>query len=274
MMKNNLVKYSKSLAAVVGISTLIFSCKKDDIVVDFNYPAATVGIAQAAVATVGPGANGVYTITPKIYDQTYRFIGDVATSKFNIPLGIIRSAVDLSGSVSVNVAANTDTVTKMITAAKLPAGTELLPSSAYTLPGSVSIESDAVSGSLTLAVDLNFLIANITKKYAVAVAISASKSDLVNPKLAIAVIYIDPTAVLVPVANFSNSVENAFRKANFVNLSANGISYSWNFGDGSPAETKASPGHTYTSAGTYTISLTTTGITGTPSVKTTNIVIP
>jgi PKD repeat protein len=78
----------------------------------------------------------------------------------------------------------------------------------------------------------------------------------------------------VPVANFSNSIENAFKKANFVNLSANGVTYSWNFGDASPLETKASPSHTYAASGTYAVSLTTTGITGTPSVKTTNIVIP
>lgn len=273
-MKNNLAKYAKGLAAVLSISTLIFSCKKDDIVVDFSYPAATVGIAQAAVATVGPGANGVYTITPKIYDQTYRYIADVATSKFNVPLGVLRSGVDVSGSLSVSVSVNPDTVTKMIAALKLPAGTELLPSTAYTLPGSVTIEDNAVSATFTLAVDLNFLTTNITKKYAVPVAISASKSDLVNPKLAVAVIYIDPTAVLVPVANFSNSVENAFKKANFVNLSANGVTYSWNFGDASPVETKASPSHTYAAAGTYVVSLTTTGIAGTPTVKTTNIVIP
>jgi hypothetical protein len=273
-MRNNFFNYAKCLFAIVSFSALMFSCKKDDIVVDFDYPPATVGLAQAAVATVGPGANGVYTITPGIYDQTYRYIADVAANKFNVPLGVLRSGVDVSGSVTVSVSANTDTVTKMITALKLPAGTELLPSTAYTLPGSVILEDNATSGTFTLEIDLNFLITNITKKYAVAVGISASKSDFVNPKLAVAVIYINPTAVLVPVANFSTSIENAFKKANFVNLSANGVTYSWNFGDASPLETKASPSHTYAASGTYAVSLTTTGITGTPSVKTTNIVIP
>jgi hypothetical protein len=273
MMKNNLFQYSKGLIAVFVFSALLFSCNKKDIVVDFKYPGATVGIAQAAVATVGPGANGIFTITPKITGQSYRYIADVAGSKFNIPLGVIKSAVNLSGAVSVNIAANTDTVTKMITAGKLPATTEILPPAAFNLPASVNIEDGATGATFTLAVDLNFLVSNIAKKYAIAVAISSSKNEIINSKLSIAVIYIDPSQVLLPVANFSNDVDSYVKTGNFINLSSNGVSYSWNFGDGSAAETTVSPSHKYSASGTYTVTLTTTGVTGTPSVKTTNITI-
>ncbi|WAH98259.1 fibronectin type III domain-containing protein [Arthrobacter sp. MMS18-M83] len=44
------------------------------------------------------------------------------------------------------------------------------------------------------------------------------------------------------------------------------VSYSWDFGDGSPAGTGVNPSHTYTSAGTYQVKLTVTdngGLTGT-----------
>jgi len=45
--------------------------------------------------------------------------------------------------------------------------------------------------------------------------------------------------------------------------------YSWNFGDGSPADVTASPSHTFAAAGTYTVTLTVTdnlGATGTATV--------
>jgi len=273
-MKNKLFKYSKVLFTGVSIAVVFSSCNKKDIVVDFNYPATTVGLAQAAVATVGPGANAVYTITPNVYGRGGRYIPDVAASKFNIPLGVLRSAVDASGSITVNLAAATDTVTKMITAGKLVAGTELLPASAYSLPATVTIEDGALNAAFTLAIDLNFLATNITKKYAIGLLISASKTDIINPKLSTVVIYIDVTNVLTPISNFSNSLEAVYKKVNFVNLSSNGISYLWNYGDGSPVETTASPSHTYTAAGSYTISLTTTGVAGVPSVKTITVVIP
>jgi PKD domain/Domain of unknown function (DUF1735) len=272
-MKNNIFQYTKGLVTVFGFSALLYSCNKKDLVVDFNYPAATVGISQAAIATVGPGANGIFSITPKIFGQPYRYIADVAAVKFNVPIGIIKSGVNVSGSVSVTVAAITDTVTKLITAGKLPATTELLPAAAFTLPASADLADGETNGTFTLAVDLNFLKTNIAKKYAIAVGISSTAPGLINSKLSIAVIYIEPAQVLLPVANFSNSVDNSNKTAAFINLSANGVSYSWNYGDGSAPETIPSPSHKYAASGSYTITLTTTGITGTPSVKTTNITV-
>ncbi len=51
--------------------------------------------------------------------------------------------------------------------------------------------------------------------------------------------------------------------ANFTNTSTNATSYSWNFGDGTPASTMANPSHTYSAEGTYTVVLTATGPCGT-----------
>lgn len=51
--------------------------------------------------------------------------------------------------------------------------------------------------------------------------------------------------------------------ANFNNQSTGAISYSWNFGDASPVNTTASPTHTYTLNGTYTVTLTVNGPCGT-----------
>ncbi|HLG02149.1 MAG TPA: PKD domain-containing protein, partial [Bacteroidia bacterium] len=49
----------------------------------------------------------------------------------------------------------------------------------------------------------------------------------------------------------------------FTNLSSNATTYSWNFGDGSPADNTAGPTHEYTANGTYTVTLTVTGPCGT-----------
>ena len=273
-MKNNISQNAKGLITLFAFSALLYSCNKKDLIVRVDYPASTVGISQAAIATLGPGANGLYTITAKIEGQPYRYLVDLTGTKFNIPLGVIRAGVDLSGAVGINIASVSDTVTKMKTAGKLPAATEILPSTAYTLPASVNIEDNSSYAGFTMAVDLNFLIANLTKKYAIAVAISSGKAETINSKLSIAVIYIDPAQVLLPVANFSNDVDNLSKTANFINLSANGVGYSWNYGDGSPVETTVSPSHKYAAAGPYTIALSATGITGVPSVKTTTITIP
>ncbi|MDA3865310.1 MAG: PKD domain-containing protein [Salinivirgaceae bacterium] len=40
------------------------------------------------------------------------------------------------------------------------------------------------------------------------------------------------------------------------------MTYSWDFGDSTPAVTDKTPNHTYAAAGTYTVTLTTKGVTG------------
>src|SRR3989344_7038801 len=62
-------------------------------------------------------------------------------------------------------------------------------------------------------------------------------------------------------AQFTSNVTGA--TANFTNQSTGGFTYSWNFGDASPANNTASPSHEYTANGTYTVTLTVTGPCGT-----------
>ncbi len=63
-----------------------------------------------------------------------------------------------------------------------------------------------------------------------------------------------------PTAGFTNSIAGAI--ATFTNTSVNGVTYSWAFGDGQTS-TAQNPSHTYTSDGTYTVTLTTTNPCGT-----------
>jgi PKD repeat protein len=61
-------------------------------------------------------------------------------------------------------------------------------------------------------------------------------------------------------------------QANFTNTTVNGLSYSWNFGDGSPASSQTNPTHTYPADGTYTVTLNATNGCGMTTV-TQNVVI-
>ncbi|MBC8032857.1 MAG: PKD domain-containing protein [Chitinophagaceae bacterium] len=128
-----------------------------------------------------------------------------------------------------------------------------------------------------LSIDMNFLRSNLTKKLAIGVSIVDNTGKTINSKLATVVLFMEPLQLLLPIANFTTYVYGYNKTANFVNLSANARSYSWDFGDGSPVvSSEISPGHIYATAGTYAVKLTATGITGAAdaSLKTVNIVIP
>lgn len=73
-------------------------------------------------------------------------------------------------------------------------------------------------------------------------------------------LYIDDMElVYVPKAQFTNTTATICEGGSitFTNTSTNyPTSYSWNYGDGTPNGTTASPVHQYTTAGTYTVTLT------------------
>jgi hypothetical protein len=270
-MKNRYKQYCKIIMLTSVSAFFMGSCSYKKIA-DAPYPNQVLYLAEASVASA---TNGIYTIVGNTASQTSRFIVDNAGKKFNVPLGVIRSGIDKSGALAVDVKVNTDTVAKMITAGKLPAGTELLPAAAYAFPNSIAIDGEQVSGSANMVVDLAFLTANINlnKKYAIGVTIVSNSSTVVNPLLDTTVIFISPDQVILPVSNFTNAVDNSAKKVDFINVSQNGVSYSWNFGDATAVETGISPSHKYAASGTFAVTLTVTGIAGAPSVKTTNVVI-
>jgi PKD repeat protein len=71
----------------------------------------------------------------------------------------------------------------------------------------------------------------------------------------------------VPTPTFTSTTN--FNVVTFTNTSSNATSYSWDFGDGSPASTEASPVHTYTVGGQYEVTLTATNDCGFNSISTT-----
>lgn len=79
------------------------------------------------------------------------------------------------------------------------------------------------------------------------------------------------TVNTTPLANFGANVL-ANGTVQFNNTTQNGISYQWNFGDGTPASTEISPSHTYSQSGTYTVSLSAINGCGV-SVYQTNVIV-
>jgi PKD repeat protein len=73
------------------------------------------------------------------------------------------------------------------------------------------------------------------------------------------------TVAAAPVAGFDYQANGL--AVTFTNTSTNGVSYSWNFGDGSDASTEANPVHTYSSNGTYVVTLSVTNECGTVTVS-------
>lgn len=81
------------------------------------------------------------------------------------------------------------------------------------------------------------------------------------------------TEQLPPVANFTASPTTGARPltVNFTNASQGATSYSWNFGDSS-GSSQENPQHTYTSPGTYTVSLTVTNGAGSDTITRTSYI--
>jgi PKD repeat protein len=72
------------------------------------------------------------------------------------------------------------------------------------------------------------------------------------------------TVLPLPVAGYSFTVIGD--SVSFTNTSADGISYSWDFDDGSPLDTNASPSHIYTANGSYDVILIVTNSCGSDTI--------
>jgi PKD repeat protein len=78
------------------------------------------------------------------------------------------------------------------------------------------------------------------------------------------------TVNTAPTAGFTYQIGGL--TAIFNNISLDGTSYSWNFGDGSAPDTEANPSHTYSQPGTYVVLLSVTNDCGTVTT-TQNVVV-
>ena len=249
---------------------LLAACSKYKNLQDATYPEQTV---YMPTAVQGNANNGLYEIrSVSAPGVVYRYTIDMAARKLNIPLGVYRAGIDTKGAVSVGVAANPDTVNRLIALNRIANG-QLLQADKFSLPSTITIPDGASSASVLLSVDLDYLLANAGKSQAIGVGIGSADRK-VNPALGLTVVVIDP-AFLTPVANFTATVNAATRTVTFANTSTNAASFKWEFGDNTTSTATAAP-KTYEAPGTYTVTLTAFGALGegNKSVKTATVVIP
>lgn len=254
---------------LIGGSALL-SCSKYKDVQDADYPEQRL---YMPTAVQGNANNGLYEIkSVAAPGVVFRYTIDMAARRINIPLGVYRSGVDTKGAINVSLAANADTVNRLVTAGVI-AGGQVLPPNRFSLSPTVTIADGSSAETATLSVDLDYLLANPTVRHAIGVSISSTDRP-VNPSLGLTVVVIDP-AFLTPVANFSAAVTAATRSVSFSNTSANAVSFAWSFGDGTTSVERA-PVKTYAASGTYTVTLTATGALGAASTatKTADVIIP
>lgn len=136
----------KKIIFILTVCVMAFtlnSCEKGDGDADYGY--AKIYIPEA---TVSGGIDNYYAVPSGGGEYTYNF--RVENGNLNIILGVYRS-----GTFSTNDAYTVDIVvlnTESTAAAAAKSG-EVMPSTLYTLPSKVNVESGEVSNSFYLTID-------------------------------------------------------------------------------------------------------------------------
>jgi len=201
------------------------------------------------------------TITGAVPGQLFRYVVDLATNRFNINLGVGRSGVTLEGDVNVNIILNTDTISKLITPGRLTSDVMILPATSFNIQPSVVLTGGTSSVSFPLAIDSAFLLNNPIRRFAIGVGI-ATNDRKVTRNLNTTIVLLN-TAFLLPVSNFTFAPEATNpKRINFTNSTNNGVTFSWDFGDGYPLSTERTPFRIYDRAGSFNVTLTNIGVAG------------
>ena len=157
-MKNIINQYFKYLVVFIGSAILLNSCQYKEIV-DAQYPDQLIYMPAAKNGNfvINTVALPVGNTSP---GNVFRYKVDLAARKFIIPLGVYRSGINNDGFFNVDIAVNSDTITQLMAAvpARLPGGTNHLPSGKYSVVPSIEIQNGAELATFDLLVDLDFLL--------------------------------------------------------------------------------------------------------------------
>jgi hypothetical protein len=255
---------SVAVGILLLICTAITSCQYQEIG-DAEFPSGTIYLPAAA--------RGYYLIDNLPVENTiYKFQVNSAANEFNIPLAVYRSGLDTGSSFSVDIKINNDTIENLFSEAIQRGDTALLPQGKYEIASSVQMKQGERVAPFTLKIDLDYLAANADNKeaYAIAVNISGEECES-NESLSTVIILIYPR-IFHPLADFTSLKGTEEKQIKFTNTSLYNVNSQWDFGDGNTSA-ETSPDHVYAAAGSYSVKLAVTGISGLTDEKSINVTV-
>lgn len=179
------------------LASFFTGCEKEASSLDYGTP--VVYMPQSMQA--GTATSIVYNV-PAGYDSiTNNYVIDSPDNKLNIVLGVLRSGKVANKAFSCAILTNPDTVTTAIANGTLignPDPTDsvvLLPSSAYSLPATVSVPSGSNQATFYLTVDIAQLKTFAGKKVALAVYLDKPSTYQLSPTNAETIVVIDVNAL-------------------------------------------------------------------------------
>ena len=273
-MKRKICKLS-AIVIFSGILLSLNSCWDEIPYRDAEYPEQTIYMTTAYYNNRQLIIDDINRIrgTLPIEGNPYKYFVDLSKRELQVPLSAYRAGINNKGGFTVNINVNTNIIETIN--ANREVKYLFIPADKYSLVNSVEMKDGEELAKFNLIVDLDFLRNNYpTEIFALGVEISSTERER-NENLSTTAVIIH-SKIVKPAANFTFEIDESNNKSvTFMNSSSMSESYVWNFGDGSATSNVLSPSHVYSAPGTYTVTLTATGITGDEdkSVKTVDITI-
>lgn len=175
--------------------TLLFftSCNKYKEVAKAEYPGQILYMPTAVSGIYYASTDGPNTYNVPTEGGTSHYNVDETKGKLIIPLGVYRGGSSRDGGFSINIAADASAITTLINDGTLT-DIGLLPSEKYVIPASVKMDNGAEFVTFNLEIDLNFLKANLDKKFAIAIGITSSERE-VNPEISTTIVVFDASVL-------------------------------------------------------------------------------
>jgi hypothetical protein len=155
-------------------------------------------------STVSGGTNLNYLVPTGLDTNRYNFQIDTKNKKVNVLLGVLRSGEQVGAGYTVTVSTRADTIAQLIGNGLIkvaPNATKTvvqLPSSAYTLPTTVTVPDNQYMANFYLSIDEPTLKTYVGQKVAVCVMITNPTAYLLNQVNNKVVIIIDVDSLNLP----------------------------------------------------------------------------
>jgi len=183
----NIHKFYTRLFFVFFISVGLFACDYEEFQ-DADYPDSMLYMptSYSGIYNVAEESD---TVSVPTDGAPSRYYFDEANATLEIPLGVYRGGINLAGSFAVAITADTDTVNQMISSFEFE-GTTILPESAFSIPGEVTIASGQESVKFNLSIKMDFINSHQSEKFAIGIGITSEEAE-VNPELKTTIVFLD-----------------------------------------------------------------------------------